>query len=184
MLLNSKYNNFNFRFHPDFVSKQIDEKYKQFISRLSVPFDRVIDFLNWSIQSISWPEIQIQTVEQVGKYYTKNYQNGFRSPKMYSQEITVDFKATESFLNYFIIQDIVMQYLDESDKREYRTKFPDFEINLFDYDGNQLLTYRFCDIHVSNLTALELSYSTNNPEFKTFSLTFKYDTLSIDTNFD
>lgn len=184
MLLNSKFSDFAFEFQPNFIPKNINDKYISFIKNYSVPFDNVVQFINWSIQSVSWPELAIENAQQFGYSGKRNYKSGQGTPWFYSQKFTVTFKTTEAYLNYFIIQDVLTDFLNNNQKGQYRLRLPDFQLNLLDFDGDIIISYLFKNIIIDSISTLTLSYAENQAEYKTFDVGFTYDMLEIKTEFD
>ncbi len=177
MILNSKYNNFVIKFLPDFVPKEIREKYLKFIKRFPIPFDNVLDYLNFTIQTVSWPSLATETVEQNGKTVLP-FKGGKDLFAYFNKEMNVTFKTTEGFLNYFILLEMLINYWSLGNTND-STYVPDIYLTLLDHSGYHMFTYAFRDVVWTGISELELSYATNVPEYKTFDCSFKYKVFEI-----
>lgn len=184
MLLNSKYSNFLIKLPNDFVTDKIKENYTKFVQKLPYPFEDVLSFLNWSIQSMSWPELQTQTTEQGTRNDVTTYTGAWEPFQYTNREFDITFKTTESFLNYFICHEILIDYWGEDDKSKHKVFMPDIQLHLLDNNGFILVTYLFKDVVLAGISGLELSSSMNVPEFKTFNLNFKFRRFEIAKYYD
>lgn len=172
MLLNSKYSNFLFTFPIDFFPKEIKEKYKIVFNRNNVIFTNLENYVNYTIQSVSWPAITLETVQQEFQNVIKTYKGGREAERYIDRSIEVTFKTTDSYLNYFIMQDTLFHYwkLGETNKMF----LPDLTLQVLDHYGYRIVTLLLRDTVFSGLSALELSYSSNIPEFRTFTASFNF----------
>ena len=185
MILNSQYSNFLVNLPLDFFPSNIVEKYTKFLKATPLPFKDLQSYINWTIQSISWAEIQPVIAEQSDRRDIKPFKGGFEAFQYTTREFDITFKTTESYLNYFILQDILLDFWEQDGSSEkYEVYKPDITLHLLDNKGNMLLAYKFHDIVFSGISALELSYAQNVPEFKTFNCTFAYRRFEIERNFD
>lgn len=177
MLLNSKNNNFVLKFPPDFISKELNKKYEPYIRRFPIPFERVIDFLNYTIQGISWPSIAMEPIEQFTQSSKQYYKSGSSTWEKYSKDITITLRLTEGFLNYFIMRDIFEEYwLKGPGDEPYKAPFL---LTLLDNLGYSFISFNFDKPVFIGISDIELSYATNVPEYKTFDLSFNYTDFTI-----
>lgn len=179
MLLNSKFSNFLFTFPVDFFPKEITEKYSEVFNRSNVIFSKLTDYMNYTIQAVSWPAINLETVQQEYETTTKTYKGGKNAERYVDRTIDVTFKTTDSYLNYFVMQDTLFHYwkLGVTDE----LFLPDLSLQILDHYGNRTLTMILRDTVLSGLSALELSYASNLPEFKTFNTTFNFRKIDYKT---
>ena len=183
MILNSKYSNFLVRLPVDFIPVELTKKYSQFLKKLPYPFKDLNEYLNWTIQSISWPEIATQTVEQGTRDDTRSFAGGLEPFHYATRQFDITFKTTESFINYYLMQEILIDYF-AIDNPNHRTFLPDIQLHLLDNSGTIIVSYIFRHCVFEALSGLELSYSANVPEWKTFTAQFKYRTFEILYNYD
>jgi hypothetical protein len=178
-LLNSKYSNFNVTIPPTFFPEVITAKYEKFINRLPIPFDNIKDYINWSIQSISWPEISTENAVQAGTKFGDRSFKGSKDTQISTDKVfDITFKTNEGFLNYFIMLEVLQDYWALDQKEVYK---PDINLSLLDYNGYMFVTYTFKQLVFKGISALELSYASNVPEYKTFNCSFSYNYSEIRT---
>ena len=79
MILNSKNNQFIFKLPKGFIYPDIEEKYNFYLKRLPTPFETITDYVNHTIQSVTFPAVNSDEVEQwVGRRTGVDDQNGSR----------------------------------------------------------------------------------------------------------
>lgn len=196
MILNSKLNQFVFRFPVGFIPDEIQEKYNFYLKRLPTPFENILDYVNHTIQSVSCPSVSSDEVEQyVGrkvrvdtdagqKPITKNPQYWRQSldlERVIPKEITVNMKTADGFLNYWVLFETYRYYLMIPNMEDY---VPDLNIQYLDRDGYQLLTIWFKQPLIKSISEVEMNYSSTALEFRTFSMGFKYNTFDIQVKLD
>lgn len=185
MLLNSKYNDFVFKFPPMFFPKKFDNKYLPFLNRSKIPFTSITDYINYTIQSVSWPSITTETIEQFYKNGYRVYKGGWDLLTYTSREIVVTFKTVESYINYFIMQDLLEYYWDiYQGKEENMSHLPNLYLMLLDRYGYLIVTFKYTNVVFHSLSELELSYASNVPEFRTFTATFKSSIIQTIREYD
>ncbi len=195
MILNAKSNQFRFLFPKGFIPTDIDEKYSGYIKRLPTPFETILDYLNHSIQSITFPSVGSDEIEQwVGrktmggldnsKQVTKNPQYWRQSldlERVITKEFTVNFKAADGYLNYWVLFETYRNYLEISTTEDY---FPNMGLTYLDREGFQLLTVNFEQPIMKGISDIEMNYSSTGIEFKTFSINFRYNNFKINVDID
>ena len=92
MILNSQYSNFLVTLPPDFFPERLVEKYTKFLKVSPLPFRDFQSYINWTIQSISWAEIQPVRAEQGDRYDIKPFKEN-------SDKTIFLFKETEKLIN-------------------------------------------------------------------------------------
>lgn len=184
-LLNSKFSNFIFSFPSKWIYPEIEEEFSPFFKRVTFPYKSANSYINASIQSISWPAVEVETVSQtvtqrrsnirsgrdLGKSTTREYVGGFDMELSALKEFTVIFKTTEGFLNYFIMHRQFEKFLSYGPENE--PNLGHVQLQLLDHTGYLIATKIYHDIIITSISELELSYSINVPEFRTFSVSFK-----------
>jgi len=171
MLLNSRYNNFNFQFPKNFFYESIIKRYDPFFKRVPIPYTNLSDFMSYTVQSVSWPAISTEIAEQYKHSSKPVYKSGFGGERYMSKELTVTFRTVEGYLNYFVMNDMYLEYWKLFNENE-KIFVPNLTLYLLDHYGYLLMTVHYKDVVYSGLSELELSYASNVPEFKTFTATF------------
>jgi len=178
MIINSRSSNFVFNFPVGFFHSDIETKYRPYIQRMpGLPWDTVSSMMNAHVQSITMPSMSMNPVSQtrrIGK--TQTYKSGQPVPDYFTKEMTVTMKAVDGYINYWIFLENTLLFLDLSDKRLY---FEDMFVRAVDQEGHVLQTVRFEKPMLSSLSEISLSYSDNNPDFRTFDCTFTYNAIEM-----
>lgn len=182
MIINSRSNNFWFTWGRGFFSHDVVEKYEPYVKRNFMPYDTVDNFMAASIQSITFPTLAMDPVQQTRLYGKKQeYKNSVPVRDLFNREITITMKSYEGYINYWIFLESMMEYLDfeEPNPKMY---FDDFQLRLLDQEGRVVNTCKFKGMFFRSLSEISLSYSDNNPDFRTFSATFGF--FQMDTFLD
>lgn len=177
MILNSVNNNFIFNFDKNWIYKSIKDKYNLYLNKLPIPYQDITDYLNATIQSVNFPSPNLGTVTQTLKYgKTKNWKNSINPNDLFSKEFTVTLKHEDGYLNYWIMFEQFNRFVDFQNKDEF---LPDLSLHILDSYGNIVITAYMQEVIMTGFSDLSLSYSDNNPEFKTFDLNFTFNYLNI-----
>jgi hypothetical protein len=177
MILNPKASSFYFNFPKGFFSDRVIEKYTKYIERQPIPFDNVQTYVNSTIQSITFPSLSIDTVEQVRSLGKKiNYKSSTPIQDLFSKDINVNFKAADGYVNYFIMLDTLLDFLNFANPKVF---IPVLPLRILDGEGNVVFSVQFEEVIFSSFSGVELSYTNNNPTFTSFSLGFTCNYLDI-----
>jgi hypothetical protein len=192
MILNAKNNQFVFRFPKGFIYPEIEEKYNYYLKRLPTPFENITDYVNHTIQSVTFPSVASDEIEQWvgrktgvdGKNVTKNPQYWRQSldlERVVPKEFTVNLKTADGYLNYWVLFETYRYYLTIPNTEDY---FPDLNLMYLDRDGYQMLTVDFRQPLMKGISEVEMNYSATAMEFRTFAVNFKYNTFDINVKLD
>jgi hypothetical protein len=177
MILNAKGNNFYFVFPKGFFPEAVTSKYLPYLKRQPVAYDSIPQMMNSTIQSITVPSIQMGTVEQT-RYLGKKvrYKSSVPVQDLFSSDFSVTFKMLDGFLNYFVMMDTLLYFLNFKNADVHTM---DLAVRLLDNDGNIITTIGFKDTILKSLGELQLNYTSNSPENQTFSLGFTCNFIDI-----
>jgi len=192
VILNAKNNQFVFRFPKGFIYPEIEEKYNYYLKRLPTPFENITDYVNHTIQSVTFPSVASDEIEQWvgrktgvdGKNITKNPQYWRQSldlERVVPKEFTVNLKTADGYLNYWVLFETYRYYLTVPNTEDY---FPDLNLMYLDRDGYQMLTVDFRQPLMKGISEVEMNYSATAMEFRTFAVNFKYNTFDINVKLD
>ncbi len=187
MLLNSKFSNFVFSFPKKWIYPEIEEEFAPFFKRLPFPYRTCTDYINATVQSISWPSIDVESVSQVvtqrvsnikrgvgidGRRTNNDFVSGYDMALSMTKDFSVIFKTTEGFLNYFIMHRQFERFLAYGENN--RPTMGHAQLQILDQHGYLIMTRTYNDIIMTGLTEIELSYASTVPEFRTFSINMKH----------
>lgn len=178
MILNARANSFYFVFPKGFFPPGVQDKYFQYIKNQSIPYDTLTQYMNSTIQSVSFPSLQASNVTQtrpLGKTIT--YQSATPIQNMFSQEFNVTFRMAEGFINYFVMLETMLEHLNFKNPDLFVENLP---LQTLDNNGNVISTCQFKGVTLSSLSELTLNYTQNAPTTTTFTAGFNYNYLSID----
>lgn len=178
MLLNSRQNAFIFNFPKGFYSQALEEKYLAYVKRMPIPYDTLKDFMNSTIQQVSFPTFQtIDSVEQTRPGgYKQNYKSATTIQNLVRRDFNVTFKLGEGFINYWIMYESIVDFLDFQNQNEY---LPDLTLHLLDHEGIIMSTVKFQQPIYTSLSEVQLNYSSTTPQFSTFSVGFRCNYVDI-----
>lgn len=140
------------------------------------PYESLQDYLTASIQSMSFPSLNIETNEQTLNTDPYSSKGGLRFQNYLDRTFTISFKTYEGYINYWVMFDLFMEFYALDNKNQF---LPDVNLTFLDHTGFELLTINFNEIVMTSLGELELNYSSTTAEFKTFTAGFKYNFIDI-----
>lgn len=177
MIINSRSTNFWFTFPKGFFSDAVVEKYEAYVKRHYLPYDTVENFMASSIQSVTFPTISMDPVQQTRLLGNKQeYKNSTPIKDLFTREMTVTMKSFEGYINYWIFMESVLEYLNFDNKKLY---LDDFGLRVLDQEGRTVTTCQFKGVYFKSLSEISLSFSDNNPDFRTFTSTFGFLKMDI-----
>ena len=176
MILNARQNLFDFRFPKGFFFPQIEEKYRAYVRALPLPIDNVSDFVNHTIQSFTMPSISVPSTEQFLSARKTIWRGHLPQHLLTNQRFSVTFKLTEGYINYFILYDQLRLFLEFDNEIEY---LPTCRLRLLDYGGREFVAIKLQQITMSNLSTLELSYTSALPQQSSFTCEFTFNIFEL-----
>ena len=103
-ILNARANSFYFVFPKGFFPEKVHQKYIDYLQKQPTPYDTLTSYMNSTIQSVTFPSMSIDSVEQVRNLGKKiNYQSATPVQDLFNKEFQVTFRIAEGFINYFIM---------------------------------------------------------------------------------
>jgi hypothetical protein len=181
MILNARNNNYTFRFPKGFIPENIEKKYEPILLLLPQPFANVTEYLNFAVQSVTFPRFDVTEASQVSKNQRLNWRGGWDLLRSQAGEVVVTFKATEGHITYFLMLDLLADYLDYgyAERNEGAEFMPSLHLHLLDWTGNLFLTFQMEQVTMSSLSELELSFPANAPDAKSYTATFGFNLINI-----
>jgi hypothetical protein len=178
MLLNNRQNGFIFNFPKKFFSERLEEKYHLYVKRMPIPYDTLRDFMNSTIQQISFPSLRsIDNVQQTRPGgFKQTYKSATTIQNLVNRDFNVAFKLGEGMINYWIMYESMVEFLDFSNKSEY---LPDLTLRLLDHQGIIMASVEFEQPIYTSLSEVQLNYSSTTPQFSTFTVGLRCNYVKI-----
>ena len=177
MIVNARSNQFIFRFPKAWFPEVVTNKWDPYVLRLPIPFERTESLMTNSIQSVTFPTISMEPVFQTRKLgKQQGYKNSVPIQDLFSKGITVTFRLLEGHINYWIMLDTVLNYLNFQEEKLY---MDEMYLQALDQEGHVVNTIKFDKAYFMNMSEISLAYSDNNPDFKSFSVTFGFNWMEI-----
>jgi len=177
MFSNSRSNNFRLVLPKGFLAEKIEEKWDTYIKRLPIPFETVEKFIQSGIQSVSFPSLSMEPASQT-RYGGKKqeYKNSVPIEDLFTRDVRITFKASDGWVNYFIMLDNILNYLDFKSEQLY---FDSMYLQLLDREGHIVTVIEMKNLVFTNLSEISCSYSDISPDIKTFDISFKFVNIDI-----
>lgn len=183
MFLSSSENQFKFLFPKAMFPDEVIDKYKPYVDRIPNSIvNNPIDVFNYSIQSLSLPELRFEPIEQIDHPgSSRRYRSNAQESELYEKTFTVTCQTLTGFVNYFMAIDLFRYYYNFQNKQ---THLPcSFDINITDSESHIVSTIHFEDVLFTSISGLEFNFSSNTVDFKTFEMTFAYNIFEIIVNY-
>ena len=177
-ILNAKSNMFTIWFPPNFFYPSVVKNWEPIIKRLKLPYQTVEDFFNASIQSITIPPVDLNTVTQQQRQFEITYKGGKELEPVFEKTLDVTFKLAEGFITYWIIFDQIEEFLRYKDD-DSAVFWPSMYVSFLDHHGFELVAFEFNKIVPTGLSSFDVSYATTAADFNTFNLGLAYNRFNI-----
>ena len=192
---------FVFRFPKDFLPEEIEKKYTLLLNQEKSLIRTPIEYLNESIQGISFPGISDLLIEQQQiSQHPENLkaQSGLKTKRVNAEparnnvtyspknilsqiggEFTVTLRKNQGLYNYFMIYETIFyKVLKEYDNV---TKKDDlFEIDILDSTGKVIGRVKLFQPRIDGIDGLEFSYNKLERQVETFDLKFRFNNIDFD----
>lgn len=177
MRISSQGSQFVFNLPSDFLPSEIIATYQPILEKNWIQYENVIDYLNSTIKSVSFPgitfETPIQTIirgKQIAYKPSKNVQD------IVGHDITVKFASVDSDLNYWLMFDIVTKhYLDVEN-----LFLNPITITALDIHRDGIYVIKFFQIILKSLSSNNFDYAQQKVSAKEFELTFSFNFYDIE----
>ena len=170
MILNNLSNQFVVRFPKGFFYSEVKKKWDPVVERLKLPYMNLEDFINACVQSISFPNLELNNVQQQQSQFPIQYGPGKELEPLLDKNLTITFKLTESFLSYWILFDQIEKFLEYGDRVPF---WPPMYVSFLDHKGFELVVFSYEKIIPVNLSQFEISYAQSAAQFNTFTMNIR-----------
>lgn len=203
MILNARQNGFMVQLPADFFNEDVQKKYEKYYRSLLLPYDNLDDFMVSTIQGINFPGFKstLQTqINPLGKIQER--QSSKPLEDQFDRTLTLTFKLSDAFLNYFIFLDNALNYLSPMNVTKENTQnslgvassraivntnhpfFKPIRLTLLNNEGYAVASIVLNRPMLTSLSEMKLSYSSTTPQFQTFTATFQYYNFDLELDFN
>lgn len=170
MNLNSINNQFHINLPPDFVPENIEERYYKFLKGKRKIYASVLDYLNSTAKTITFPELNFPTVsnEQNIKRKKIAWKTVGNVYDMYNKELTITFNDVDSKMNYFIMHDILTNHYLNTDNPYDQNII----VTVIDENRNALYHIQYRSVIFTGIGGNTFSFGEQIIENKTFDISF------------
>lgn len=178
MNLTTLNNQFHYNLPLDFVPAAYEERYMKMLGDKRKLYSSVLDYLNSTIQSISFPGVNFPTVSNPQNLKRKQikWKTVGNIYDLFDSEITVTFLNVDSNLNYVIFMDILMNHYLNVD-RPYDAAMV---ITVIDQNRNALYHLQYRDVIWTGISGNNFAFNDQTIQNKTFTMTFTYNFIDFE----
>ena len=181
MILNSLNNQFVVQFPSGFFYPDIVRKWTPIVNRMKLPYETLEDFINATVQSITFPSVELTNVNQPQGQFPIQYRPGKELEPLLEKNLTVSFKLSEGLISYWIMFEQVEMFLAYEQTVPF---WPPMYVSFLDHKGFELVAFSFEKIIPTSLSQFEISYAQTAAEFHTFQMVLRYNRYTINRRID
>jgi len=181
MIRNAKNNNFRIEFPREFFFDEVVKKYEFYIKRLPVPYTTIRDFINASIQGVTFPAASGPIVDQTLYDDPIKWRGRGNLERWISREFSITFKLYEGYINYWIMFEQLQQFYSY---KQPNYMIGDIVLSFLDNTGFELIAFNCQNVVYQGISSLDLSFSSNVPDFKTFQCDFVFNYMDVKKRLD
>jgi hypothetical protein len=181
MFLSTLPSSFIFNLPSDFIPPAALNDYDGIIDLYQMPYENILDFLNSTIKSITFPGLSLETNQQTINRGKKIFYKPATPVQdlVTTHEVNVVFRSVQGNLNYMILLDIFQKhYLDT----EHLYVQPLSMVTL-DPFRNGVFVIRYYQLVLKSLTETLFDYSIQKVNAQEFTLTFTFNFYELDSLF-
>ena len=178
MLLSTLSSSFIFNFPSDFLSPEALADFDGYLEANHMPYDNIIDFLNSTIKSVSFPGLNITVNEQRiirGKKIAYKPATPVQDI-VTTHEISVVFRAVQGDINYLLLYDIFQRHYLDTD----HLYIEPFTVTALDMYRNGIYVVKYYQIIAVSLSENIFDYSVQKVNAKELTLTFNFNYIELD----
>lgn len=201
--LSPRFDLFRFAFPKEFLPQEVEDKYQTILNRTPGVISTPIDYLNESIQGISFPgisEINIQQQQHSSNSDGKidhgeivrqsslrmlhvepkteiTYISSSNPLDKIEKQFKVTFRLNQGLYNYFMLYETIFYKFCKPINYGH---CPVLYIEVLDEEGVISSRIKFIDVHIDGIDGLEFSYNKLARENFTFDVNFKFNNVDFE----
>ena len=191
--LSPRYDLIRFSFPKDFLPKEVDEKYRNIVSKDPNVITTPIDYLNESIQSVTIPGISDINVTQVqhssnsiGRLKNKinvepktdiTYTSTVNPLDKIDKTFKVTFRMNQGLFNYYMLYETIFYRICKP--FDYGPD-PILYVEMLNEDGTVVSRVKFFDVYIDGIDGLEFTFNKQERDSQTFDISFKFNNIDFE----
>jgi hypothetical protein len=170
-------NQFYFNLPSDFVPVELEERYAEMLGSKRKLFPRVIDFINSTCLSLTFPSITFPTVSNPQNLRRKKikWKTVGNIYDLFDDTITITFQNVDSNLNYLILLDILTGHYQNVDEAFDQPII----ITFIDENRSALYHVQFRSVIWTGLSENILAFNDPTIATKQFTMSFTYNFIDF-----
>jgi hypothetical protein len=164
------------RFPRNFFYPEIEQRWTPIVKRLKLQYQTLEDFVNATVQSVTFPEMILTPVPQPQTMFNIKYRGGKELEPILDKNLTVTFKLMEGFITYWMFFEQIELYQKYAGSNPF---WPSMYVSFLDHHGFELLVFEFEKIVPLGMSQFNVNYSTVTADFNTFTLNMTYNRFKI-----
>ena len=171
-------NQFDFALPYDFIPASMEERYMKLLGNQRKLYATVVDYLNSTIQDISFPAINFPVVSnpQILQRKIIKWKTVGNIYDLFEDTITVSLLNVDSNINYIIFLDVLMNHYHNVEKAYDEPLI----ITVIDQNRNALYHIQFRDVIWTGLSSNKFAFNDQTIQNKTFTMTFEYNFIDFE----
>lgn len=175
MQLPTQSNQFLFSLPVDFISDKIEKRWMPLLKKNRLYYSSVLDFLNSTIRSITFPSMSFDSSKQNIKRKIVYWKPVVNIYDTITRDTDITFQAVDSNINHLIILDAITDsYLNT--KKNY---VEPLTMYILDKYRDIIAHVHFRSVNIRSLSEIFYSFSDISLEDKTFTMQITYNYLDV-----
>jgi hypothetical protein len=178
MRLHSQGSQFAFNLPPNLIPSEIIQSYTPILEKNWIQYDNVIDYLNSTIKSVSFPGISFNMPKQnLMRGKIRQYKPATNLQDIVTtRQLDITFASVDADINYWLVFDIVSKnYIDVNN-----LYVKPFTITALDIHRDGIYKINFFEIILNSLGDNKFDYSQQKVTSKEFTMTFNFNFYDIE----
>lgn len=178
MRLHSQGSQFSFNLPPNLIPGEIIQSYTPILEKNWIQYDNVVDYLNSTIKSVSFPGISINMPKQhLIRGKIRQYKPATNIQDIVTtRQLDITFASVDADINYWLVFDIVSKnYLDVEN-----LYVKPFTITALDIHRDGIYRINFFEIILNSLGENRFDYSQQKVTSKEFTMSFNFNFYDVE----
>lgn len=184
MISNAKHSKFLFKFPKNFFPVHIQKKYELYLAKNKSPFTSFTEFMNHTIQGVSFPAIDIETTptQNTGVRIPPAFRGSLPAEQYLDRSFTIQFKHIEGFINYYAILETILWTYSEENTQEF---LPALYVKMLNNESQEILHIKMDRLIFKGAPGgLALSYGDVRNTAANFNIILQWNDFDILVDFD